>query len=786
MSYIALTTYEMVVRYKVNKKLNKNFFINSVSIDPIRNFLIRDGEKIDISPKQIRILQCLVESDGALVTYDELEKQIQDFDKQSQHAASLYQHVAALRKALGDTTQNPTFIKTISKQGYQFVGELHFPKTILFKNPSEIINKLLLMTVPLIVVILAIVFANYFHSENNNNYEEMVVELTRQLSNPKQIVALQYSSQKYQGVEKALQNATEVILKYHLEQKAEQHVAMVPEFSVDGSYEKLNKHFSKSSEYKYLLQPKIVKKDTGRFVILSLVDVARNTNKELLKLNITNAPSETVLADFEKAAVKSLQALSLISAEQSTQLNSSTELSGLFLDAASISLSERFYHWEELENSIKKSHQAIQANPGNVIAYTLLWDAVFLLLDQQSKYNTDKELTLLKEYSIKSLLVNQQYFKAYHAYAEYFCRTQDYAACVEKLAVAMQYNPYDSGVLNLLRFTLVEAIRKPELDVTTKNYDLNPFVINAVPFHRNALLSQGKIHQAVELLAYHSEWEVAEKNWHVVGQTKTQYNELVEFSNWYMVQYSDNYSKFQLPSRYIGYMLLNSNQPELARYWIENGKEENLPYFDLRVTGMLSDLWQGQWDKTKWQDIHDFAMNRREFQNTLDKLAIAYFDYYARFYSESGRYIEELFPQFSEENFKITIDNFRYAVYYNEIKKQLGDHRRVIYIEHALRNFLKEQGSSLKRNVYFGIADVEFYALNGEEEKAVSLLEQVVEKQNWLPNAFWLWPPIEHNHFLKNLREYPEFKRLSEKMNKRLHGLCFEPACLQNLAEKAQ
>jgi hypothetical protein len=81
------------------------------------------------------------------------------------------------------------------------------------------------------------------------------------------------------------------------------------------------------------------------------------------------------------------------------------------------------------------------------------------------------------------------------------------------------------------------------------------------------------------------------------------------------------------------------------------------------------------------------------------------------------------------------------------------------------------------RDVDFGIADAEFYALNNNTEKAMAILREAIMQKDWLPNAFWLWPPIEKDPFLKNLYEEPEFKTLAAHVSKRLATLCFEQGC---------
>ena len=136
-----------------------------------------------------------------------------------------------------------------------------------------------------------------------------------------------------------------------------------------------------------------------------------------------------------------------------------------------------------------------------------------------------------------------------------------------------------------------------------------------------------------------------------------------------------------------------------------------------------------------------------------------------------------IFPEFADSNFVISRDNFRYVVYYNEVKKAIGDHRRVLYIEHQLRRFIEAMPQNQARDVDFGIADAEFYALNNNKEKAMEILRTAIRDESWLPNAFWLWLPIERNPFLKSLYDDPEFKILAEQVNNRLSSLCFEQAC---------
>jgi hypothetical protein len=419
----------------------------------------------------------------------------------------------------------------------------------------------------------------------------------------------------------------------------------------------------------------------------------------------------------------------------------------------------------------------------NLIAYSALWDTGLLLMNQQTRYNVDNALVLMKEKSDIAQAEAPEYFKSYYAGAEYYCRIQDYDTCAQKLIKAISLKSFDAGTLGNLRF-LLERIKESQTEVTRINYYLNPFSLHAASFYRNALLSEQKFGEAIKLVNYHRHWEPNLYDWYLISQTKTHMEDMQELAKWYASHEAWSHKAIkrgrpdnELPSKYIGYLLLNANQTEYARYWSENGSEENLPYFDVKIIDLLADIWDGKWDSEKWKQAIDYANARKEFQNTLDKMYISYFHFINGQESQAGEFLEMIFPEFVDSNFVISRDNFRDVVYYNEVKKSIGDHRRVLYIEHQLRRFIESMPQNQSRDVDFGIADAEFYALNNNKEKAMEILREAIIDEGWLPNAFWLWLPIERNPFLKSLHGDPEFNTLANYVNKRLETLCFEKGC---------
>src|SRR5579863_7165978 len=84
----------------------------------------KSGSRIKLQDQPFKVLQVLLEHPGDLVTREELQSRIWpresfgDFD----HAVNVA--VGKLRTALGDSADSPSFIETIPRRGYRFVGKL--------------------------------------------------------------------------------------------------------------------------------------------------------------------------------------------------------------------------------------------------------------------------------------------------------------------------------------------------------------------------------------------------------------------------------------------------------------------------------------------------------------------------------------------------------------------------------------------------------------------------------------------------------------------------------------
>jgi predicted ATPase len=91
-------------------------------LDSASGCLWRDGEEIDLPPKQFAILNFLVENPGRLITHDELLDKL--WPETFVQPQVLRTYVLELRKVLGDDAANPRFIQTLPKRGYRFVASV--------------------------------------------------------------------------------------------------------------------------------------------------------------------------------------------------------------------------------------------------------------------------------------------------------------------------------------------------------------------------------------------------------------------------------------------------------------------------------------------------------------------------------------------------------------------------------------------------------------------------------------------------------------------------------------
>src|SRR4051812_22197841 len=91
-------------------------------IDVLERLVTRHGHVVPLTPKAFDLLAALIERPGESLSKDELLQKV--WPGGVVEESSLAYNVFALRKALGDTADNPQFIGTVPKHGYRFTAKV--------------------------------------------------------------------------------------------------------------------------------------------------------------------------------------------------------------------------------------------------------------------------------------------------------------------------------------------------------------------------------------------------------------------------------------------------------------------------------------------------------------------------------------------------------------------------------------------------------------------------------------------------------------------------------------
>jgi TolB-like protein/DNA-binding winged helix-turn-helix (wHTH) protein/Tfp pilus assembly protein PilF len=91
-------------------------------VHPALDCIVRGTETQKLEPRMMRLLLCLADSAGAVVSVDRLLTEV--WPDVVVGSASVYQAVSQLRKLLGDVDPNPTYIATIPRKGYRLIASV--------------------------------------------------------------------------------------------------------------------------------------------------------------------------------------------------------------------------------------------------------------------------------------------------------------------------------------------------------------------------------------------------------------------------------------------------------------------------------------------------------------------------------------------------------------------------------------------------------------------------------------------------------------------------------------
>jgi len=91
-------------------------------VDPAAGQISRNGETARVEERAMRLLLCLAEHAGEVVSIDDLLRQV--WSDVSVSPDSVYQAVTSLRRLLRDDPRQPAYIATVPRLGYRMIAKV--------------------------------------------------------------------------------------------------------------------------------------------------------------------------------------------------------------------------------------------------------------------------------------------------------------------------------------------------------------------------------------------------------------------------------------------------------------------------------------------------------------------------------------------------------------------------------------------------------------------------------------------------------------------------------------
>jgi two-component system alkaline phosphatase synthesis response regulator PhoP len=90
-------------------------------VDFVRASLTKNGRQVPLSERECRLLQHLIESQGEIVTRDELLQEVWGYTS-TPMTRTVDVHISWLRQKVEADPSDPKYILTVHGQGYRFAG----------------------------------------------------------------------------------------------------------------------------------------------------------------------------------------------------------------------------------------------------------------------------------------------------------------------------------------------------------------------------------------------------------------------------------------------------------------------------------------------------------------------------------------------------------------------------------------------------------------------------------------------------------------------------------------
>lgn len=90
-----------------------------VEVSPATRTVLRAGELVELTPKEFDLLVALLERRGAIISRQELLKEVWGYGNAAVNTRTVDVHLSELRRKLENDPANPQYILTVRKAGYR-------------------------------------------------------------------------------------------------------------------------------------------------------------------------------------------------------------------------------------------------------------------------------------------------------------------------------------------------------------------------------------------------------------------------------------------------------------------------------------------------------------------------------------------------------------------------------------------------------------------------------------------------------------------------------------------
>src|SRR5271154_509736 len=99
------------------------------------------NNKVLLREQVFQVLRMLVEREGKIVTREEIKSRLWANDTVVDFDQSINATIKALRRALGDSADNPRYIETLGRRGYRLMPTIEYRESAPGTVPREITAK---------------------------------------------------------------------------------------------------------------------------------------------------------------------------------------------------------------------------------------------------------------------------------------------------------------------------------------------------------------------------------------------------------------------------------------------------------------------------------------------------------------------------------------------------------------------------------------------------------------------------------------------------------------------